>query len=106
MAFGLFDQNGWLAMSEQWPPAGRSTRSPAQSVREHRAQAAMKVSALEPEERLVLRWLAHGWGAREIGRELGIDGPSYDLKRRRILQKIGAQCTADAVRTAIYAGLD
>ena len=93
-------------MSEQEPPAGHGTRSMVQSVRECRAQATMKVSALEPEERLVLRWLAHGWGACEIERELGIDGPSYDLRRQRILQKIGAECTADAVRTAIYAGLD
>lgn len=71
-----------------------------------RAAAKAKVRLLTGREGEVLVHLAEGMSNKEIGSELGISPRTVEIHRGHMMTKLSAQSVADAVRIALYAGLD
>lgn len=71
-----------------------------------RVQAKASVQALSPREREVLALLADGMSNLEMGRTLGISSRTVEIHRAKMMRKLNAASTADAVRIALYAELD
>ena len=79
----------------------------ARLARERKSAAAVKkVRLLTEREVQVLRWVTQGYSSKEIAEELGISSRTVEVHRARILDRLNARSTADAVRIAIYAGMD
>lgn len=70
------------------------------------AAAVLKVKLLTDREVEVLQWVAQGNSSKEIAEGLAISLRTVEVHRARILDKLNARSVADAVRIAIYAGLD
>ena len=68
--------------------------------------AKTKVGALTRRERDVLVHLLKGFSNAEMGKALGISARTIEIHRTHMMQKLGAKSAAEAVRLAIYAGLD
>lgn len=76
-------------------------------ARERKSAAARKnVKMLSDREVTVLRWVAQGYSSKDIAKELSISSRTVEVHRARILDRLNARSTADAVRIAIYAGMD
>ena len=75
--------------------------------RERKSIAAVqKIEALSKREVQVLRQVAQGLSNKGIAQSLGISPRTVEIHRANALSKLNAQSTVDAVRIAIYAGLD
>ncbi len=59
---------------------------------------------LTPRELEVPRLIATGASNTEVGRRLGIDPRTVEVRRARIVKKIGARNTADLVRIVLGGG--
>lgn len=70
------------------------------------AEARKRVKALSSREIEVLRNVTKGLSSRAIADTLGISSRTVDVHRARMITKLNARSTAEAVRIAIYAGLD
>ena len=70
------------------------------------AAAVLKVKLLTDREVEVLQWVAQGNSSKDIAEGLSISLRTVEVHRARILDKLNARSVADAVRIAIYAGLD
>lgn len=100
----------------QWPFEPRLLRSAFQHLhidgerllheQQLKAGAAAKVDRLTGRERDVLVRLIEGMSNKGIARALGISHRTVEIHRGHMMTKLGAQSTADAVRIALYAGLD
>ena len=60
---------------------------------------------LTPRERDVLRLIAQGYSAPEIGSQLGISPKTVDTYKQRIEEKLGLAHRADYVQFALKLGL-
>lgn len=68
--------------------------------------AASLVDGLSKREREVLTLLVKGHGNKQIALELGISPRTVEIHRAKVLVKLNAETSLDAVRIGIYAGLD
>lgn len=71
-----------------------------------RAAAGAKVRALTRREREVLVQMVEGLSNKEIGMVLKISPRTVEIHRGNMMQKLGALSASDAVRIALYAGVD
>ena len=69
------------------------------------AEARNKTAALSPREREVLDGLVAGKPNKVIGYDLGISVRTVEVHRARMLERLGARSTAEAIRLAVIATL-
>ncbi len=67
-------------------------------------QAAVRLNALTPRERDVLRGLADGLPNKTIGYRFGISPRTVEIHRAHLMEKLGVRSLADALRIAFAAG--
>lgn len=70
-----------------------------------RMAAAMLVKALTPRQREVLEQMATGHLNKQIAFTLGLSEQTVKMHRALLMQRLGVQTTADAIRIAVEAGL-
>ena len=100
----------------QWPFEHQLLRSVIQQIdacderlmheRQLRAGAVAMTDRLTCRERAVLLSLVQGMSNKEMARELGISPRTVEIHRGHMMIKLGAHSAADAVRVALYSGLD
>ena len=71
-----------------------------------RASARKRVDSLSSRELEVLLGIMTGGSNRSIAEELGISPRTVEIHRGNMMRKLGAGSSGDAVRIALYAGLD
>lgn len=71
-----------------------------------RARAKALVEALSPRELEVLSLVVQGNANKDIAEELGISPRTVEIHRSNMMRKLNARSTSDAVRVALYAGID
>ncbi|HVT54953.1 MAG TPA: LuxR C-terminal-related transcriptional regulator [Xanthobacteraceae bacterium] len=71
-----------------------------------RARARALVEALSPRELEVLSLVVLGNANKEIAEDLGISPRTVEIHRSNMMRKLNARSTSDAVRVALYAGID
>lgn len=98
----VLDASGAVAMfiGSQMEVAGADTGSALR-----RANALKRVSALSPRLRQTLELVASGYRNKQIGGRLGIEEKTVKMHRARLLQALGVDSTAEAIRIAVEAGL-
>lgn len=69
-------------------------------------EAKAQVESLSRRERQVLTALIGGLSNKQIGQALEISPRTVEIHRSHMMTKLKAQSVADAVRMALYAGLD
>jgi DNA-binding NarL/FixJ family response regulator len=77
---------------------GLLRKDPAQAERE-------KYEALTPREKDVLRYVAQGYSAPEIGERMFISPKTVDTYKQRIQEKLGLSHRADYVQFALKLGI-
>lgn len=75
-------------------------------VRARRAKTVAQIGILSSRERAVLQQIILGSCNKKIAADLGISPRTVEVHRANMLTKLRARSSADAVRIAIYAGLD
>ena len=75
-------------------------------ARQKMISARLRMSALSPREREVLDWLAEGGSNKIIAHKLAISPRTVEIHRARMMTKIGARHTAEAVRIRIESGFN
>lgn len=70
-----------------------------------RSRAATLVAALTQRQRDVLRHMIHGFRNKQIAGFVGISEKTVKMHRARLLAKLGAATSADAIRIGVEAGL-
>ena len=108
-------QSGALDFLE-WPIAQERLRDVLQRAEElgsrkiaqirKRTAARNRVSALSTRERDVLLALLDGGSNKTIAEQLAISPRTVEIHRGNMMRKLGAVSSGDAVRIALYAGLD
>jgi FixJ family two-component response regulator len=71
-----------------------------------RAKAKALIDELSPREMDVLSSLVNGNANKETAQELGISPRTVEIHRGNMMRKLNARSPSDAVRLALYAGLD
>jgi RNA polymerase sigma factor (sigma-70 family) len=71
-----------------------------------RADAKAAVEELSTRELEVLASMVQGNSNKEIAQELGISPRTVEIHRGNMMRKLKARSTSDAIRLAVYAGLD
>ena len=71
-----------------------------------RAHAKAAVEELSARELEVLASMVQGNSNKEIAQELGISPRTVEIHRGNMMRKLRARSTSDAIRLAVYAGLD
>ena len=74
-------------------------------MRESKRAAKDIVARLSAPEKLLLTRMAAGWSSGDAACELQIPIAEFNNLRSGLLEKLSARSTADAVRTALLAGL-
>lgn len=69
------------------------------------ARAADRVNTLPPRQRQVLRGMASGLLNKQIAHELGIAEKTVKMHRAMMLERLGVNTSAEAVRIAVEAGI-
>jgi hypothetical protein len=70
-----------------------------------RTRAAAAVAGLTRRQHQVLAHMARGYRNKQIAGFLGIDEKTVKMHRAALLDRLGAASSADAIRTAVEAGL-
>lgn len=101
MVAPILDENGKVAyflgsQMEVTPDAA----SPPSLRGQH---AAGLVQALTPRQHQVLEQMIHGYRNKQIAAALGIDEKTVKMHRARMLAKLGAATSADAIRIGVEA---
>jgi PAS domain S-box-containing protein len=73
------------------------------SARTREAEA--RVASLTPRQREVLEHLVRGLRNKQIAALIGIDEKTVKMHRARLLEKLAAKSSADAIRIGVEAGL-
>lgn len=68
--------------------------------------AVLRLAALTPRERDVMRGLMRGKSNKEIGAAFGISPRTVEIHRAHLMEKLGCRSLADAIRLGILGGLD
>jgi hypothetical protein len=99
----IFDEQGELAyfLGSQVELGDESAAPSAQ----RRSRAAAMVSKLSPRQLQILKELAAGRLNKQIAWRLSLSEKTVKMHRALLLEKLGAASSADAIRTAIEAGL-
>ena len=71
-----------------------------------RAHAKAAVEELSARELEVLASMVQGNSNKEIAQALGISPRTVEIHRGNMMRKLSARSTSDAIRLAVYAGLD
>jgi RNA polymerase sigma factor (sigma-70 family) len=71
-----------------------------------REEAKAAVEELSARELQVLVSMVHGNSNKEIAQALGISPRTVEIHRGNMMRKLNARSTSDAIRLAVYAGLD
>jgi RNA polymerase sigma factor (sigma-70 family) len=71
-----------------------------------RAEAKAAVEELSARELQVLAAMVQGNSNKEIAQALGISPRTVEIHRGNMMRKLKARSTSDAIRLAVYAGLD
>ena len=74
-------------------------------ARRRLVEARRRIGALSKREREVLDWLSEGCSNKAIARELEISPRTVEIHRANMMEKLGAQHAAEAVRLRLDAGL-
>jgi PAS domain S-box-containing protein len=77
----------------------------ADSLSERRHGAAERVAALPPRQREVLQAMARGLLNKQIAWELKISEKTVKMHRALLIERLGVSSSAEAIRTAVEAGL-
>jgi PAS domain S-box-containing protein len=70
-----------------------------------RAAAAAKVAALPSRQRQVLQAMSRGYLNKQIAHRLGISEKTVKMHRALLIERLGVQSSADAIRLAVEGGL-
>jgi PAS domain S-box-containing protein len=97
----LFGADGQLA----WFLGSQVDLGSAEELSERRANAAGAVAALSARQREVLRLMARGLLNKQIAWELKIAEKTVKMHRALMLERLGVQTSAEAIRIAVEAGL-
>jgi FixJ family two-component response regulator len=73
---------------------------------EREASARSVIEQLSAREQEVLELMVEGDSNKEIGHRLGISPRTVEIHRGNMMRKLNARSPSDAVRLALYAGLD
>jgi len=109
MLAGALDYLEWPFNPGDLDAAFRRLASEGQRKAEQqrlRAAARAKVNSLTRREREVLIQMVEGLSNKEIGVVLKISPRTVEIHRGNMMQKLGALSASDAVRIALYAGVD
>lgn len=109
MLHGALDYLRWpfdpkLLQTAMTRLAGEGERRASRAQRGASARAA--IDHLSGREHEVLELMVEGDSNKEIGRRLGISPRTVEIHRGNMMRKLNARSTSDAVRLAMYAGLD
>jgi len=69
-------------------------------------EAQMRIATLSRRERQVLDWLAEGFSNKLIARALAISPRTVEIHRANMMDKLGVEHSAEAVRLQCLAGLE
>lgn len=69
-------------------------------------EARRRIGELSKREREVLEWLSEGCSNKDIARELDISPRTVEIHRSNMMEKLGAQHAAEAVRLRLEAGFE
>lgn len=99
----LFDEEGHLA----WFLGSQVDLGPSAEPQfeARRARAAAVVKTLPPRRRQVLELMSRGLLNKQIAWELKISEKTVKMHRALLLEQLGVATSADAIRTAVEAGL-
>jgi DNA-binding NarL/FixJ family response regulator len=86
-------------------PAAASALAQGANRRERRATDRARYERLTERERVVLRLIAGGYTAPEIGEQLSISPKTVDTYKQRVNEKLGLTNRADYVKLALRLGL-
>ena len=102
----LVDAVRAVARGEMWvqPSAARVLAQGARKREEHASDRA-RYERLTERERAVMRLIAEGYTAPEIGEQLAISPKTVDTYKQRINDKLGLTHRADYVKLALKLGL-
>lgn len=75
-------------------------------ARRRLVEARRRIGALSKREREVLDWLSEGCSNKAIARELEISPRTVEIHRANMMDKLGANHAAEAVRLRLDAGID
>lgn len=106
---GALDFIQWPASLERFQEAkDRVEKNFSQRNRRFRKQARARglVAKLSPREVEVLSGVVAGESNKRIAESLGISPRTVEIHRANMMRKLNASSTGDAVRVALYAGLD
>lgn len=81
------------------------TAEQRQQDRTRQAELQQLFAKLTPREREIVAFLAKGYTAREIGRDLNISSRTVEIHRGRIMRKLLVDCVADLVALSIAYGV-
>lgn len=81
------------------------TAEKRQQDRARQAELRQLFAKLTPREREIVAFLAKGYTAREIGRDLNISSRTVEIHRGRIMRKLLVDCVADLVALSIAYGV-
>ena len=77
----------------------------AKTFADRRSDAAERVARLPPRQREVLQAMARGLLNKQIAWELKISEKTVKIHRALLIERLGAASSAEAIRTAVEAGL-
>jgi PAS domain S-box-containing protein len=98
----LFDDDGDIA----WFLGSQVDLGPADhSLMARKANAAGRIADLSPRQREILSLVARGLLNKQIAYQLGISEKTVKMHRALMLERLGVATTAEAIRTAVEAGL-
>lgn len=83
-----------------------ATRDQMRSARTPNSTARALVAALAPRQRQVLAGIVRGLANKTIAWELGLSVRTVEDYRAQLLDRLGARCTAEAIRIGLDAGID
>jgi FixJ family two-component response regulator len=109
MQLGAWDYLRWPFASELLDSSLRTLAAVGDRlIGEHRRriEARAKVERLTARERDVLKLMVQGHANKNIAMELDISPRTVEIHRGNMMRKLQANTTSDAVRIALYAGLD
>ena len=99
----LFDEDGGLA----WFLGSQVDLGPVEKggLQARRTQAASLVAGLSPRQHEILVLVAKGFLNKQIAYELGISEKTVKMHRALMLERLGVDTSAEAIRIAVEAGL-
>ena len=84
------------------PPVAREL---VEQIRAPRTDAPDPLAALSTREREVLKLIAEGFSAKEIGQRLSISAKTVEAHRTSLMRKLGARKATELVRVAVRHGV-